>query len=162
MGYRLSAMTDHDAAYALAYSGTQLGHGTRASTINSTERDSITLSITLAAIACVVAPRRQVAALHGRNECRRRRSKQSYVFFSDCGRRKQLMLLDSESSLREQDVLAGAATSLTQFPKRCRIPSDRPTRRGSLLLVSWSSNPSSVLVFLLIAHEKCPTPQKSR
>ena len=60
MGYRLSAMTDHDAAYALAYSGTQLGHGTRASTINSTERDSITLSITLAAIACVVAAQRQL------------------------------------------------------------------------------------------------------
>ena len=43
------------------YCGAQLGHRTRAST--STERGRIRLSITLAAIACIVAARRQLAAL---------------------------------------------------------------------------------------------------
>ena len=47
----------------MATLGTQLGHITRASI--GTDRDSISLSITLAAIVCVVAAQRQLA---GRGE----------------------------------------------------------------------------------------------
>ena len=71
------------------------------------------------------------------------------MFFSDYDRRKQLMLRESESPLRERELVAVPATSLTQFPRTRRTPVDRPTRRGSLL-VSWTSNPNYVLIFLLI------------
>ena len=88
---------------------------------------------------------------------RTRRSKRGFRWL-DYDRRKQLMLLESESSLRERELLAGPATSHTQFPRTCRTLVDRPTRRGSLFLVSWSSNPSSVLIFLLIIPP-CKTTQ---
>ena len=106
----------------------------------------------MAAIVRVVAAQRQLAALGKTNSSRRRDESGERItsVFSDYDRRKQLMLRESESSLRERELLAGPATSLTQFPKRCRIPFDRSTRRGALLLVLWSSNPSSVLIFLLI------------
>ena len=53
------ATTDHE-AIRVGYSGIQLGNITRAST--RTERESIRLSITLAAIAYVVAAQWQLAA----------------------------------------------------------------------------------------------------
>ena len=53
------ATTDHEAV-RVGYSGAQLGHITRAST--STE-GAIKLSMTLAAIVCVVAAQQQLAEL---------------------------------------------------------------------------------------------------
>ena len=151
--------TDHE-ALRVGYSGTQLGHITRSST--STERESIRLTITLVAIVCVVAAQRQLltAALGKTNSSRRR--DESKLFFSDYDCRKELMLRESESSLRERELLAGPATSLTQFPRTCRIPVDRSTRRGSLLLVWLSSNPSPVLIFLLIPPRKITKNKNSR
>ena len=63
------ATTDH-VALRVGYSGAPLGHITRAST--STEGESINLSITLAAIVCVVAAQQQLAALGTTNQFRRR------------------------------------------------------------------------------------------
>ena len=151
------ATTDNDPLYTRwliwCTAGTQ---HTRAST--STDGEGEDQSITLPAIsrACVVAAQRQLAALHRQNKFVSsrgwiERDDQNVLFcWLDYDRRKQLMLLESERSLRERELLAGPATSLTQFPKRCRIPFDRPTRRGALLLVPWSSNPSSVVIFLMI------------
>ena len=52
----------------------------------------------------------------------------------------------------ERELLASPTTwnAISQFPRRWRIPFDRPTRRGSFLFVSWSSYPSSALFLTLI------------
>ena len=94
----------------------------------------------MAAIVRVVAAQRQLAALGKTNSSRRRDESGERItsVFSDYDRRKQLMLRESESSLRERELLADPVTSLTQFPRTCRTPVDRLTRRGSLLLVSWN------------------------
>ena len=63
------------------------------------------LSITLAAIVCVVAAQRRLAALGKKNSSRRRDESDeriTSVFFSDYDRREQLLLRESERSLLVQ------------------------------------------------------------
>ena len=56
---------DHDLSLRVGHSDTQLGHSTPVHRLAArTERESIRQSITLPAIACVVAAQRQLAALH--------------------------------------------------------------------------------------------------
>ena len=95
--------------YRLGYDGSRgytrwlLWYITCAST--STERESIRLSITLAAIVCVVAAQRRLAALGKKNSSRRRDESDeriTSVFFSDYDRREQLLLRESERSLLVQ------------------------------------------------------------
>ena len=172
MGYRLGyerSRSRPTLSLRVGYSDTQLGHSTPVHRLAArTERESIRQSITLPAISCVVAAQRQLAALHRRNKFVSSRGwieqDDQNVFFCwlDYHSRKQLMLLESESSVRERELLSGSATSLTQFPKRCLHSVDPSTRRGELLLVPWSYNPSTVLIFLLIPRWRMAKITKSQ
>ena len=87
---------DGSRRYGRSYSGTQLGHGTRAST--TTERESI--SVTLADIACFVAVQQ-----HLRYQNKYETTKTAVLtVFSDYDGRKQLVLHESESSLLVQRI----------------------------------------------------------
>jgi len=82
-----------------------------------------------------VDAQRQLAAPHRQNKFGSSRGwigrddQNVFRCWLDFDRLKQVMLLASESSLREWELLAGPATSLTQFSKRCRIRFDRIARR---------------------------------
>ena len=84
------------------------------------------------------------------------------VFCSDYDRRKQLMIIKSERSLRERELLDGPETSFTLFPKRYSIQFERPQRRGSLLPVPCSAYPSSALISMLIPPRKITKNKNSR
>ena len=100
------ATTDHE-AIRVGYSGTQLGHITRAST--STEKESIRLSISLVDIVCVLAAQRQLAAVGKTNSSRHRDESDERITngFSEYDRLKQIMLINTFTlrySVREMKI----------------------------------------------------------
>ena len=123
----------------VGYYDTPLGHSTRA-----TERESIKLSITLAAILCVVAAQRQLAALRciGKTNSSPRGDESdetiktiTRVFFSDYDRRKQLMLFESESSLLDQRLALRSSPRGAAFRLIAQPGVDHSSYRGVHILV---------------------------
>ena len=106
----LRAITIATLSLRVCYPGTQLGQGTPVHRLAArTERESIRQSITLPDIAYLWWPlQRQLAALHRQNKfvssCGWIGWDDQNVFFCwlDYDRRKQLMLLESESFLLDQ------------------------------------------------------------
>ena len=120
---RYGITTDHDAK-RVGYSGTQLGHSTRASTINSTERESIRQEYNLNLGSRRACYGRSAAASWARQKGRllagiswTRRSKRSHVFFSE------YRLRPPQAAHARREMLAGPVTGLTQFPiLRLEVP----------------------------------------